>query len=355
MIQKFTLHNFQSHKDTELEFDKGVNVIIGSSDSGKSAILRGLYWLIENRPLGTGYISTWADDGCTVGVQVEDNVIKHTRTKTVNGYEIINRHEEESNKKLDAIGTEVPQEVSDLLNITDLNIGKQMDTPFLLSQSSGEVARFLNKTIHLDNIDVMLARVESWKRSAKQNYLQAETQITDVSQEIEELDWLDALAPLIVEMESAEKEIISLLKEESELSEEIDDVIEIRKTLQKIDSVLPKLKIRVGKLDVLTQEVATEQEKIHDLEPTITQYIRYSEWLQSIPSIKDLRSRMEFIEQIRVQMKVVVIQVSDIEQNIDKYVKAQDSINTSEKELILLKKKVPKECPLCHSPIKEII
>ena len=44
MLKKLILKNFQSHSDSELEFDKGINVICGNSDSGKSSIIRSFIW-----------------------------------------------------------------------------------------------------------------------------------------------------------------------------------------------------------------------------------------------------------------------------------------------------------------------
>ena len=46
---KLTIENFQSIKEkTEIDFIEGVNLIIGPSNSGKSAVLRALRGLILN-------------------------------------------------------------------------------------------------------------------------------------------------------------------------------------------------------------------------------------------------------------------------------------------------------------------
>ena len=55
MIEELWIKNFQSHKDTKIRFGKNLNVIIGSSDSGKTAILRALRWLIYGRPMGKAF------------------------------------------------------------------------------------------------------------------------------------------------------------------------------------------------------------------------------------------------------------------------------------------------------------
>ncbi|MFR9297315.1 MAG: AAA family ATPase, partial [Aedoeadaptatus pacaensis] len=43
-IEKIILVNFQSHVYSELSLSRGVNVIVGPSDSGKTAIMRALRW-----------------------------------------------------------------------------------------------------------------------------------------------------------------------------------------------------------------------------------------------------------------------------------------------------------------------
>ena len=49
-VRRITLENFQSHKHTEMEFGPELNVIVGPSDSGKSAIIRALKWVMYNEP-----------------------------------------------------------------------------------------------------------------------------------------------------------------------------------------------------------------------------------------------------------------------------------------------------------------
>ncbi|MDO5041249.1 MAG: AAA family ATPase [Peptoniphilus sp.] len=55
-ISKLEIENFQSHKYTLLDFDKGLNVIVGNSDSGKTAIIRAIKWALYNEPQGDYFI-----------------------------------------------------------------------------------------------------------------------------------------------------------------------------------------------------------------------------------------------------------------------------------------------------------
>ena len=82
MIKKLHIRNFQSHKDSRLIFSDGVNVIVGNSDSGKSAILRALNWVITNRPSGDSYISNWGGPTYVI-VETEEGTVIRERGKRI--------------------------------------------------------------------------------------------------------------------------------------------------------------------------------------------------------------------------------------------------------------------------------
>ena len=53
---KVTIENFQSISKGELEFTQGINIIVGQSNSGKSAILRALKGAVLNTSGSQKYI-----------------------------------------------------------------------------------------------------------------------------------------------------------------------------------------------------------------------------------------------------------------------------------------------------------
>ena len=55
-IKQLRLKNFQSHEDTVLDFVPGLNVLLGNSDTGKSAIVRAIRWLFYNEPAGDEFL-----------------------------------------------------------------------------------------------------------------------------------------------------------------------------------------------------------------------------------------------------------------------------------------------------------
>ena len=168
MIDSLKIKNIQSHKDSELKFSDGVNAIVGTSNNGKSAILRALIWVITNRPLGVDILcSDWALDKkgnqiSPMEVEVEKNghVLIRCKSKSKNQYLL-------DDEELNAIGTDVPPEVKKFFSLSDTNIQKQQDKPFLVSESSSDVAKYFNSMMDLNVIDNILKKTEVKKREIR--------------------------------------------------------------------------------------------------------------------------------------------------------------------------------------------
>lgn len=80
MIKKITLINFQSHSETHIALTDTMNVIIGASDSGKSAIRRAVQCLARKSPF---YLRYGTDEG-SVTIEFDDCAISrvYKRVKT---------------------------------------------------------------------------------------------------------------------------------------------------------------------------------------------------------------------------------------------------------------------------------
>lgn len=224
MLESIEIKNFQSHNDTKITLHPGVNSIVGASDKGKSAILRSLYWVLTNRPTGISVVSDWArnekgvlTDAASVTVTTkEGNVVRRIRTKDFNGYDI-------DSKILEAVGVACPQEVEETLNISDVNVQRQLDPPFLLSASPGEVARFLNSMIKLEEIDKCLSEADSRLKSSRKHLKSIESLRDDKEAEIGALEWVDEAQVILDKYKAAEKVVTNLTAKlnriESQLTE----------------------------------------------------------------------------------------------------------------------------------------
>ena len=190
MISKIRLENFQSHASTELELSPGINAIVGASDKGKSAIMRACEWVRLNRPVGDDFLSDWArnekgkqTEPCRVSIEIDGHSVVRVRTPKQNGYIV-------DGQVTEAIGTDVPPIASTALNLSDLNVQKQLDSPFLLSQSGGDVARFFNSLVHLEDIDKCMSAADSIRRKLNQSIALHVASIDENQKHLDSLQWV---------------------------------------------------------------------------------------------------------------------------------------------------------------------
>ncbi|HZH92594.1 MAG TPA: AAA family ATPase, partial [Tissierellaceae bacterium] len=181
-IKKIILENFQSHKNTEMEFGPDLNVIVGPSDSGKSAIIRGLKWVMYNEPSGDFFIRE-GEKECRVTLELSDGtLLQRYRTKSKNGYKLIDNSGNEN--IYEGIGLTVPQEIIDVTGIrkikldTDsenaINLGEQLEGAFLLTEKASTRANAIGRLVGVDIVDDALRDVLRDIRSLNQTRKQKE-------------------------------------------------------------------------------------------------------------------------------------------------------------------------------------
>ena len=147
-IIRVVLDNFQSHEHTEIDFDNGLNIIVGESNNGKTSIFRSIMWVIDNQPLGTDFIMA-GKDSCSVRIEYDDGTfIERGRTLKDTGYYKVQYIDENGNMQTAeyrGFTNAVPVEIANIhqmpkVNITKdiethLNVLSQLDGPFLLTES----------------------------------------------------------------------------------------------------------------------------------------------------------------------------------------------------------------------------
>lgn len=159
MIKSLQLEDFQAHKKLCITFTPGITTIIGDTDVGKSAVIRALRWVCQNVPQGAEFVR-WGSKCAVVSLEVEESVIVRSKGKSENGY-LMNGDE------FKAFGTGVPDPITKVLKLSDLNFQEQHDAPFWLSIGGSEVARQMNRIVNLEIIDGVLANVATRLRKAK--------------------------------------------------------------------------------------------------------------------------------------------------------------------------------------------
>ncbi len=260
MIDELHIYNFQSQKETHLFFDKGVNIIVGSTDSGKTAILRALNWLFNNKPGGDAFVSNWADK-TMVWAKVNGHTITRIKGPSTNLYML-------DDLEFFAFGSNVPDEIKKVLNISEINLQQQLDSPFLLTKSSGEVAKHFNRIAKLNKIDEANSYI---KKSINLINTTIEIKEKSIKSNEDKLSKYPDLDLIEVELETTEDLEIQrnqLSKSISSLSKLIDD---IELTNKKIELIEPNLKFedQISKLCEMVETKNNETKSYNALKSII--------------------------------------------------------------------------------------
>lgn len=213
MIEYINIKNFQSHKNTKLVFDPGVNVIVGGTDSGKSAVLRALRWVIWNKPGGNSFRSNWG--GVT---QVEIGV---------DGKSIVRSKDKSELYKLDetefkAFGTgKVPIEIDSFLRMPVDNFQQQLDGPFLLNLTPGEVAKHYNTIANLEQIDKARDSIQKEVNRINQTIKFNESEIEKENKLLEQFDDIPVIEKKLKKIERLNKKADKINDWMTEIDESI--------------------------------------------------------------------------------------------------------------------------------------
>lgn len=355
------MQNFQSHKKTNLELSPGINCIIGPSDQGKTAILRALYWTVYNRPSGLAYISHWNRDK-------DGKPVKSTYVKIVNDSGIIERRKgkvkradesEEFNgyvinekEYLEAIGQDVPDEVNKLFNLDSVNIQKQMDAPFLLSESAGEVARFFNQIIRLDLIDRVLSKAESKKREMNKDKIKFESELGNVTKEILNYDWIEEAEILANKISKIEEREYKNWEICNRLSKYISDYNMNSYIIDSQEVILSAVPL-VNKIKIVQESLEQNSSKYERLQNLSTQWQKQEGIIKGAADFSSIDLLIEKIDNFRRSIFDKVKAKENLENLTEEYKIKYMGIELEAEKIKAMEKELPKICPFCGHKMED--
>lgn len=391
MLENLTIKNVQSHECTSIDFSEGVNVIAGSSNSGKSVIMRSLWWLIYNRPLGVdALLSHWAYNGkgkqsgeMRVSVTTDGHKVERVRGKDVNGYVV-------DGVELDAVNSDVPEDVSRALRIGETNFQRQHDSPFLLSLTNGQIAQYFNRVVRLDVIDRVLGNAETRRRRINVDLKAAEERLeraradlsafgfldkakrtaemhTRVSVKVDalsveaerlagEIEMFESLsnggfdvsgaAALVSDVEKACGGVSALENTMRELGDEIDELsglcARVVPGLERVEELLSSISDGRERCDALSDEIDGLQSDIED-------FARLK--AMSFPDFSEAKKLLDSVSVQRDNTIELGERVTRIKGEIAQYDSAFEGMENTTREIAGLKAELPDVCPLCGGKV----
>lgn len=199
MFKYLMVQNFQAHQKLRIDFDPGITCIVGSSDVGKSAVLRALRWVCENQPGGAAFIRH-DTKGAAVKLGTDEFTITRRRSATgdINTYAL-------EDKEFKAFGRNVPEPITQCLNLGPVSWQNQHDAPYWFGETAGEVSRQLNAIVNLSVIDETLAGVARAVHQARTRLELAEEGLTEAKKENDALTWVPDFTAALCVIKAREK------------------------------------------------------------------------------------------------------------------------------------------------------
>lgn len=250
MIRELRLQNFQKHRSRKIVFGPGLNLVVGPTDGGKSAVFRALKWVALHES-ATG-LMTHGETSMKVGVLGAEAPVIRFRDSKKNGYKI-------NEQTLVAVGQNQPVEVRQILGLSEINFQAQHDPPFLLGMTPGQIAKEINKIVDLEAIDKILSKVKSKATGAKALVASLEPKVDAAKAAEQQLAWVpeaskawDGLCWLWADFKDLGESV-------DVLSDRLAEMAEVHEFLAKAGLLLDKATAAWGKLEKLQVEAATSE------------------------------------------------------------------------------------------------
>lgn len=284
-IKRIHLKNFQSHRDTTLEFDDGLNIIVGESNHGKTAIMRAIMWVVDNYPLGTDFI-TAGENECIVRIKYEDSTyIERGRTLKDTGYYRIGYFDDTNGfteTEFRGFTNAVPVEVANLhqmpkVNITKdiethLNVLSQLDAPFLITESPQIKAAAIGRITGTHVIDAAVKKNSFDIRANKAIIKDIEKDIKDTENKLAALPDISLIEKTYMAYSTVLAKINGLSVTTKKLNEFIDKIVDVEMEQKQTNqeylkySTINKLRPVVEKASDLYRVISTLKTYILNIE-----------------------------------------------------------------------------------------
>lgn len=312
--------------------------------------MRLLEWVFKNRPKGESFRNTELEkkDLVSGSIAFDDGgwIIRSKGGKT-NQYEI-------ESGILKALRTDVPQEVSKISKIKDVNIQSQHPSEqyFMLTESPGQVAKQFNKVVGLTIMDDALIKINGNVRTTKHKCDSANESIESHEKQIDALAWTKDASTMLDGLTKDELVITLKIRESDNLFAIVEEYKEMQEKYKKLTGLTQARK------DLLVlyadYEKMTEKQNISDtLFDCVSDIKNVDLKLTSTVSLKKAVSQIPALFSQEESIDVAL----DSLQSIQKVVYR---INTCNEQLEVLKKEhadleeewlshAGEECPLCQN------
>lgn len=245
MIDRISLTNFQKHKKLSLKLG-GITTLVGPSDKGKSSVLRAIRWALLGQPPRIKP-TTRGETECRVAIRINSRVVKRGHSKKP-FYQL-------GKETFYATAGKVPEAISDVVRLDDINFQTQHDPGLWFHLSAPEVARQINGIVDLEEIDTILKIMAAKKREAKKESTVAMRTATQAKTSMRSTNYAPEFLADVQSLDKMRIEYVELNRELEEIKRLGDDLCkaksERRKLVaeSKLNQVLDKIYAEIDDLE----------------------------------------------------------------------------------------------------------
>ena len=353
MLLSLAIKNIQSHADTKIDFSNNITMFVGSGMSGKTAILRAINWVVNNTPNGTALIrdgEVEARVDMTVLSDGKTRKITRLRNKTENCYII----DDDIKNKLEANRGSVPEDVKNIINMSDINIQEQFFPHFLVFDSPGKIGQFINDVTGIGEIDNVVSYISSEIKKTSSTVAKTEVELGRLQTELVTLNVIDIelfndcvetykllnadVVQYELDIQTLNACILSIVDVEHRIT--TYESIKLEQVILDISSALE----RVAKVEIHINECNTLEKILNDL-TNIETLLVVSEI--TTPDINALITLFDITNTKIITISNIIRDITQTQRDIE--IKHAE-ITAVEIELTNIKKKIT-VCPTCNQPL----
>lgn len=329
-IAQIKINNFQSHENSIINLDPGVNVIVGRTDSGKSAVIRALRWVFFNEPRGTDFIRKGTDAVSVELTYYDGTIVRRIRNKKDNGYEI---EIDGQTEYYYGIGSDVPEEIIKITGVRKvkfsenndpimINFQNQHDGAFMLNDSPAQKAKSIGYISNVNILDDAIRRANQNEQQANQAKKRFEEELLTNKDKLKEYENLD--------IEIANFNLLkSKLENIKELSQKLDRYNYLNNYINDVEKSISIGVDYIKKFDNLDKslEIATYIiENNTDLKYKNNFLLRYGNILKEEKELENTISSLAYIYKYKTTYENLVLTANKYTDKTDLLAKLSENI-----------------------------
>lgn len=291
---KVNLENFQSISKASIEFVQGINIIVGQSNSGKSAILRAIKGAVLNPNGSQKYIKN-GTKGFKVNVEYEGNSIEWSRDSKSPKYTI---NGEEYHKVGGSNLHDVCPKSGFVLDERGylMNVESELELPFPFDKSNSELFKLFEKNIFCVSDSTAITKL-----------IKADEDETNKHKD-----------NAVYELDRAKQKLSAITELEQEI--DLNKLIEGRNTLSNLINTSEKLKLDIKDLSSMIGMGNVLKKAIPTVEVNTELQHAYSILLADINNLNEIRGVGAVLKKAPTASTPSVF-------NINEYLELKDSVN----------------------------